>query len=1011
MDLNQIEKDNLLSFRAWSTWLEENTPSEFLNSLSTKVSNTLIHLLEDFNKKSGATMNLYASGALIVAINQNDLIIEKFKSIIQHRINKIFITSVNCKTPKGKQNLIIAHVKFYKNDNKETLTGFSDKIKEEKIYRLLIKEKGYTDITLQDYQQSISHFDRYFLDSENEKFVLCNIILYLRCLKDINVKAEIQKNHAYKGLTCIALAHRHSAKTGFIVNLLNVLKFHKIKMVHAKSIYIAKSFHDENVLTHFYIQPSKNTELVGVNHSRVLEALSMVQWFEFESSFNIDFINLGFSIHHSLFFRSLEEFIFQMLNNVDEHLYNSTQIHDAFIHHPTVAKSIMSYFTQRFNPIFWKKNQQSSYRNKTIALIESLDTGIIKINDCRKNILNMAVLFIDHILKTNYYVIRRSALSYRIDPNILKYIPNPSINDIFPEIPYGIFFIKGKNFFAFNIRFRDLSRGGVRTLVSLDSQRLKHEIKGVFKECYNLAYTQQKKNKDIPEGGSKSVIFIKPYLGMNRDLELEKNTLTKGRSKQKLSLLLEDKKNISVRKQLFDAQQSFCDTLLDLLVWNPKENRLTNSIIKDYYCKEELIFLGPDENMTDQMIDWISTRSAIKKYRIGNSFISGKKLAGINHKFYGVTSLGVHQYLLKALKHKNIGNRKSFRVKISGGPDGDVAGNEILNLINTFGKKVIIQCVQDGSGVLFDPKGISHTELKRLFKETKGVSRIKSSQLHEGAFIIHIRQRRELKKGIVEIFSRQYTKRTNGKSKLSDVWLNASEANHFYHHFLHQLETEVFLPCGGRPLSLNDNNWKSFMNEDAPSSQIIIEGANLYLSNFARQKLEENGVLIIKDSSANKCGVICSSYEILTGLLMDENTFLTIKERFVKDVLVNLQKNANKEADLILSSINEDRKYIEASESISAKINEFTDLVFSELQNGSYSNAFYKKLKKNVIKYHFPKVLRSKFLTEIEKLPKIYIDAIIASQVASSLIYKKGVDYQPNLFDTLTVELEEGLLK
>ena len=39
-------------------------------------------------------------------------------------------------------------------------------------------------------------------------------------------------------------------------------------------------------------------------------------------------------------------------------------------------------------------------------------------------------------------------------------------------------------------------------------------------------------------------------------------------------------------------------------------------------------------------------------------------------------------------------------------------------------------------------------------------------------------------------------------------------------------------------------------------------------------------VLFVKDSSANKCGVICSSFEIAAGLLIDEADF-EIKDEFV----------------------------------------------------------------------------------------------------------------------------------
>ena len=57
----------------------------------------------------------------------------------------------------------------------------------------------------------------------------------------------------------------------------------------------------------------------------------------------------------------------------------------------------------------------------------------------------------------------------------------------------------------------------------------------------------------------------------------------------------------------------------------------------------------------------------------------------------------------------------------------------------------------------------------------------------------------------------------------------------------------------------------------------------------------------MKDSSANKCGVICSSFEIAASLLIDESTFLSIKSAFVDDVLKRLRTLARREAGVLFS--------------------------------------------------------------------------------------------------------------
>ena len=85
--------------------------------------------------------------------------------------------------------------------------------------------------------------------------------------------------------------------------------------------------------------------------------------------------------------------------------------------------------------------------------------------------------------------------------------------------------------------------------------------------------------------------------------------------------------------------------------------------------------------------------------------------------------------------------------------------------------------------------------------------------------------------------------------------------NHILRNTIHEVKTDIFIPAGGRPRTFNETNIKEFLDETGkPSSKGIIEGANLYLTQKARRTLEKLGVLIIKDSSANKTGVICSSF-------------------------------------------------------------------------------------------------------------------------------------------------------
>ena len=92
-----------------------------------------------------------------------------------------------------------------------------------------------------------------------------------------------------------------------------------------------------------------------------------------------------------------------------------------------------------------------------------------------------------------------------------------------------------------------------------------------------------------------------------------------------------------------------------------------------------------------------------------------------------------------------------------------------------------------------------------------------------------------------------------------------------------RVQADVFVPAGGRPSTINASNWRDFLLPDGktPSAKVIVEGANLFVTHEARQALFDHcGLPIVKDSSANKCGVICSSMEIVAGMVLssDEST-------------------------------------------------------------------------------------------------------------------------------------------
>ena len=90
-----------------------------------------------------------------------------------------------------------------------------------------------------------------------------------------------------------------------------------------------------------------------------------------------------------------------------------------------------------------------------------------------------------------------------------------------------------------------------------------------------------------------------------------------------------------------------------------------------------------------------------------------------------MTSEGVNVFLDVALRQV-LGldpTRDSFTVKMTGGPDGDVGGNELQILMREYGDNAKIVGIADHSGCAEDPDGLNHDELQRLVRSSQCIAR------------------------------------------------------------------------------------------------------------------------------------------------------------------------------------------------------------------------------------------------------------------------------------------------
>lgn len=769
-------------------------------------------------------------------------------------------------------------------------------------------ETGFRDFLA---SASEDYVDKFEPNRAVRHFEMC------RCVEGterVHVRLE---SDAEQGFDRIMVAMENPPSKGVLLQALKVFDREGHAVMRAYGDEFERGESGRMAVMSFYLDRSQGgLQQDSPQFLRLERQLKATKWFAFHSLELLAEEN-GWEIGRVMLMQAACEFAHQFLIRKNIYAYTSSRIAHTALRHRELVDRMASYFEARFDPGIKERREE-----RVQEQLEYIHAALRDVNDdISRKILGYVFRFFRHVLRTNYYMPNRFGLSFRMDPRVLPPLPDE-------ERPYAFYCFHGPSCFGFHVRYRDMSRGGVRVVRTRTQEQFEIESNRLFDEANQLARAQQYKNKDIPEGGSKAVIL----LGPTGEIDL--------------------------------AVKSMVDSLLDIVLTD-EEGRLSPHIV-DYLQHEEIIFLGPDENITPEHINWITARAAKRGYRWPNAFMSSKPRTGINHKRYGVTSEGVIVFAEEVLRSLGIDPHKDpFTVKLTGGPAGDVASNVVKILHREFGDKARVVAMSDGHGAVHDPDGLDYGELFRLIEAGLRTSQFDESKLTgRGAFVVSadtpegVRQRDDLHNTV---------------------------------------EADIFIPAGGRPDTMNMKNWQRFMRKDGtPSAKAVVEGANLFIAPAARSRLEKNGVLCVPGPSANKTGVICSSYEILAGLILSDEEFMEIKDRYAEQLLDILRIRARDEARLLLREYRfaAGRKTLtDLSYEVSRAINGLGDNVAAMLSKDVSSLPEDKALCDLLLAY-CPPVLVDRYAERIIRdIPTRHQFALLAAFISSRILYAEGLGW------------------
>ncbi|MCU0644640.1 MAG: NAD-glutamate dehydrogenase [bacterium] len=595
--------------------------------------------------------------------------------------------------------------------------------------------------------------------------------------------------------------------------------------------------------------------------------------------------------------------------------YTESRIVQTIFNNSDMIKKLYAHFEDRFNPGKKTQNKKHQFNFNSVS------------NEIDRAVLEFFHLFNNVVLKTNFYKKNKTSLAFRLDPTqFLDPIE-------YKEKPYGLFMILAKELRGFHVRFRDIARGGIRIVKSRDAENYDQNSDSIFDENYNLAFTQQKKNKDIPEAGSKGTIL--------------------------LNLEYQDRGELAFEK--------YVDGLLDVIL--PDES------IKDFLGKEEILFLGPDEG-TAELMSWASQRAKARGYKFWKAFSTGKPLSegGIPHDLYGMTTNSVHEYVLGILRKLDIKEETITKVQ-TGGPDGDLGSNEILI------SKDKMLCIIDGSGVLYDPDGLNRNELTRLAKKRIMVEHFDKTKLGKKGFLVLIKDRNvKLPDGTIVESGLAFRNTFHLHPMLkADLFVPCGgRPNSITIQNWKQL--------------LDDNGVPRFKYIVEGANLFLTQQARLALEAkgvviFKDASANKGGVTSSSLEVLASLALTDAEYE--KHLCVFDGKVPEFRNQYVNDVVNTVRENARLEFEVLWNENKKSKTPLSIlTDQLSDRINKVTDSI--------HDSDLWKDvaLFKAVIENHCPPSLVKLVGIEniLQRVPKNYLQAIVSSWLASHFIYEFGLD-------------------
>lgn len=526
--------------------------------------------------------------------------------------------------------------------------------------------------------------------------------------------------------------------------------------------------------------------------------------------------------------------------------YTDTELDDAFFAFPSVTSALVTYFEAKFDPTLPSRVEvMSSLRSRALAELNSIS------DFSHDQILRGYLELIDATTRTNYYL--RNSNGQPRPTLVLKFSSSKGSEQILTH-PLREVFVYSPNMEGVHLRSGLISRGGIRWSDRTDDFRT---------EILGLAQAQIKKNAIIVPTGAKGGFIVR------------------------------NKTNPGV-DEVAAAYKTFIRSLLEVSDNLVESHTVTPDGIVAFDEDDFYLVVAADKG-TATFSDIANDISRERNFWLGDAFASGGT-HGYDHKAMRITARGAWIAALRHFKQLDI-DAQNDTIKVVGVGDmsGDVFGNGMLQ-----SRSIALVAAFDHNNIFIDPDPdlvVSFGERERLATlgrsswtdyDTGAISTgggVWSRDLKE--IQLHPRARALL--GI----DKEFVKPLEVISAILEASVDLIWFGGIGTYLKDRDESDAEIGDSANDLVR--------VSADRVRARVIVEGANLAVTQRARIRYSRRGGKINTDFIDNAAGVAISDREVNLKVLLD----LAIKEHLLDSADRNsiLSEVANEVAQEVLKQV------------------------------------------------------------------------------------------------------------